>query len=111
MTMTESLSPQPTVRTRATGQTPVVAIEGDFDLAAVPAFTAEVHGLLELGTTSIEVDASEATFADSSALMALLVAQRDAETAGAELYVAATSPPLDRVLEMTGLSRALCRTT
>jgi anti-sigma B factor antagonist len=85
-----------------------LALVGDFDLSGVPTFLEEVTAVLGDGVSRVEVDASNATFADSSALKALVTAHRDAATAGAELWVTASSEALDRVLDMTGLRQLLC---
>jgi anti-sigma B factor antagonist len=90
--------------------TGVVVVEGDFDLDGVPAFAAAVRRHLNAGATRVEVDARRTTFADASALSALLAARRRAMAAGADFSVSATSDALDRVLDITGLRPLLCRT-
>jgi anti-sigma B factor antagonist len=82
--------------------TGVVVVEGDFDLDGVPAFAAAVRRHLNAGATRVEVDARRTTFADASALSALLAARRRAMAAGADFSVSATSDALDRVLDITG---------
>jgi anti-sigma B factor antagonist len=85
-----------------------VVIRGDFDLSGVGAFTDEVERHVDDGVTRLDIDASELSFADSSALKALVTAKRDAAAAGATLHVVAMSEALDRVVDMTGLRQVLC---
>ena len=96
------------VATRRDGATAVVELEGELDLHGVGILTAAVGDLLgEPPPRSIAVDAARLTFIDSAGLRALLVAQRDAEAAGAVLGLVNSSPPVDRVLGMTGLHARL----
>lgn len=103
-------APEPfNLRVDRQGAVAVLAIDGDFDGHAVPAVTAEVDRLLRGGASRIEVDASSVAFADSSALRALLIAQRKAAGAGGGLCVTKGSDALNRVLDMTGLDQVLCQ--
>lgn len=95
------------VATRRDGATAVVELEGELDLHGVGILTAAVGDLLGEPPRSIAVDAAGLTFIDSAGLRALLVAQRDAEAAGAVLGLVNSSPPVERVLEMTGLHARL----
>lgn len=104
-----STPPPFTLRVDRQGTVAVLAIDGEFDGHAVPAVTAEVDRLINDGTSSIDVDASSVAFADSSALRALLIAQRKAAEAGGGLRVTQGSEALDRVLDMTGLDQVLCQ--
>ncbi len=103
-------APEPfNLRVDRQGAVAVLAIDGDFDGYAVPAVAAEVDHLLRGGASRIEVDASSVAFADSSALRALLIAQRKAAGAGGGLRVTKGSDALNRVLGMTGLDEVLCQ--
>lgn len=95
------------ISTRREGPTAIVRLDGELDLYGSPKLTAAVEELLESGPSTIEIDASGLTFADSAGLRAFLVARKDAEGSGAELRVSKVSEPLDRVLEMTGLREVL----
>lgn len=95
------------ISTRRDGSTAVVSLDGELDLYASPKLTSTIEDLLRDGATTVEIDASALTFADSAGLRAFLIARKEADAAGAQLRVTQVSEPLDRVLEMTGLREVL----
>jgi anti-sigma B factor antagonist len=95
------------VATRMQGGAAVVELDGELDLHTSPLLTDAVNRLLADGATTVEVDATGITFADSSGLCALLTSRRNALGAGAVIRLAKASQPLDRVLQMTGLDQVL----
>jgi anti-anti-sigma factor len=83
-----------------------VTLVGELDLDAAGALAEELGRLPEQGATEIVIDAGGLTFIDSSGLRALLSAREQLQNGGATLQIAAASPAVDRVLEITG-TRAL----
>lgn len=108
--------PEPTaseilvISSRRDGNRAVVALGGELDLHGSERLTAEVQRVLEekaAGVDRVEIDASDLTFADSAGLRAVLKARDDAQTTGMTFAVTAVSPPVERVIEMAGLSDVL----
>lgn len=77
-----------------------VHLHGELDLAAEQRLLEEIGGLLDAPGSSVLLDCSGVTFADSSGIRALVRLRRDH---GDRLTVAALSPSLRRVLEISGL--------
>lgn len=100
-----------TVTSVRAGTSVVVQLAGAFDLPSVPKFTAAVDQVLAGRPTRVEIDASWLGFTDSSALDALVRAQRQAAELGAELRIARASEGLHRLLALTGLHPVLCDDT
>jgi anti-anti-sigma factor len=85
-----------------------VSVAGELDAASAgeleAALTAEVSA-----STAVELDLGGVGFIDSSGLRALLVAQQAADDAGGSLVLVATTPAVDRLLELTGLNETFRR--
>jgi anti-sigma B factor antagonist len=81
----------------------VIHVAGDLDLSTVAAFDSELEHALASGHLVIEL--GECTFIDSSALRALVRAQKLITRAGGELALVAPSQPARRVLEIATLDR------
>lgn len=77
---------------------------GEIDIATAPALHLALSEALAHASAAkpVAVDCSGLTFCDSSALNALLVARRAAQETGTVIRLAAPSPQLQRLLEMTG---------
>jgi anti-sigma B factor antagonist len=95
------------VSTRLQGHAAVIELDGELDLYTSPRLTSAVDRLLADGATTLELDATGVTFADSSGLCALLASRKHALGVGAAIRLAKASQPLDRVLIMTGLHDVL----
>lgn len=94
------------------GNRAVVELGGELDLHGSGRLTAEVQRLLREAAESdrlerFEIDARELTFADSAGLRAVLLARSEAQGTGATFTVTAVSPPVERVIEMAGLTDVL----
>ena len=76
-----------------------VLADGEID-----ATTTEVFRAALAGPTVATVDLSAVTFMGSAGLNELVRAVRDAVSEGRELRVVAVSPPVARLLDLTGLS-------
>lgn len=57
--------------------------------------------------SSVAVDLASVNFMDSSGLRAMIIAMNAAEEAGVSLRIVATTPAVDRLLEITGLTERL----
>jgi anti-anti-sigma factor len=78
------------------------SVQGDIDLANAPQLIAHLKALICGPGQRIEVDLSGVEFMDSSGLAALIAAQRVAVDRGSPLILVATSPQVERLLEITG---------
>jgi anti-sigma B factor antagonist len=81
----------------------VIHVAGDLDLSTVGAFDAELEHAL--ASEHLVIELGQCTFIDSSALRALVRAQRLVTRAGGELALVAPSQPARRVLEIATLDR------
>jgi len=98
-------APDLTLTTVSTNGTAVINVTGELDLSTVASFDTELQQ--SLGAGPIVVVLSECTFIDSSALQALVRAQRAARVTGSALSVVAPSQPARRVLEVAALDRVI----
>jgi anti-anti-sigma factor len=90
-----------TIAHESLGGHTVLTVDGDLDLATAPELTSLGLALVEAGAASVVVDAQKLVFCDSSGLSALVqIANRLAER---RLAIAAPTPIVRRVLEMSGL--------
>jgi anti-anti-sigma factor len=79
----------------------VMAVAGELDLAS----TGELEARLsqrDVADGDLVMDLSELSFIDASGLHALVTAHRGALQRGHRFSVARTSPPLERLLALTG---------
>ena len=85
---------------------PVVALAGDIDLATIPEARALVLAAVaaQPGCTVL-VDVSAVTFMDSTGLGMLVAAHRQAEDGGGRIVLTGPTPPVRKVLEVTGLDK------
>jgi anti-sigma B factor antagonist len=81
----------------------VIRVTGDLDLSTVSAFDAELEQLLT--AEHLVVELADCTFIDSSALRALVRAQKLVAGSGGTLALVAPSQPARRVLEIATLDR------
>ena len=83
------------------GRHAVLTVTGDLDLATAPELTSLGVALVDAGAADVIVDARRLAFCDSSGLSALVqIANRLPER---RLAIAAPTPIVRRVLEMSGL--------
>lgn len=83
----------------------VVALEGDLDVAAVPAVRERLLSLLRPGASRLVIDMSAVRYADASGLAVLVSTRRRAVLLGGTLHLAALQPEVARVLMAAGLAR------
>ncbi|MEU9984848.1 STAS domain-containing protein [Streptomyces sp. NPDC050856] len=89
------------------GTLAVIALAGEFDLAAAPAVRTRALELLENGHPDLVADLSGVTFCDSSGLGALVGIWRCAKDADGSLTLAAVPDRLGRLLSVTGMDTFL----
>lgn len=83
-----------------------VVLSGGIDYAAQEAFkAANKQALSADGVMEIHVDFAEATFLDSSGIRALLMLQKEADTAGKSLVLLNCSGNLRSIFEIGGFDR------
>jgi anti-anti-sigma factor len=85
----------------------VVRVRDALDAAAVPALRERLIGLLRPGMRLLVLDLSRVPSCDSAGLAVLIGAQRRARLFGIVLRLAAPSPPVAKLLRLTGLDRSL----
>jgi anti-sigma B factor antagonist len=84
----------------------VLQLFGEFDLASVPSFEAEMT-LAERAGTPLVIDLSGLEFIDSTGISQLLAAHERAARDGRELVFLKGPPSLERILRITGMDEIL----
>jgi anti-anti-sigma factor len=88
------------------GEGAVIVVEGDLDLASMPAFVGAISTAQDRGR-SLVIDLSATSFIDSSGVAALVRAHGTQTAARAPLVLRAPSPSVMRVLNLAGLDQVL----
>ncbi|MEU1122201.1 STAS domain-containing protein [Streptomyces sp. NPDC005899] len=89
------------------GALAVIALSGEFDIAAAPAVRARGLELIANGHPHLVADLAGVTFCDSSGLGALIGIWRCAKDADGSLTLAAIPERLGRLLGVTGMDAFL----
>jgi anti-sigma B factor antagonist len=90
------------------GQTAIVALGGELDMAATFRLEPELERLTRDGDVSaVVIDMQDVEFMDSSALGLLLATQQRLRAEGIQFRVANPSGSVRRMLELTGVADAL----
>jgi anti-anti-sigma factor len=98
----EPLPGQLIVDTRDEGDTSVLALSGELDLASTPILERELKALESAGATKILIDLAGVGFMDSTGLQALLRARERAMTVeGIQLSLRRGPHQVQRVFELT----------
>ncbi len=82
-----------------------VRLLGEVDLGMVTAIRTRLHELVVDGHTELVVELDGVSFMDSSGLGALVSVHRQARVFRGSLVLVAPSPPVSRLLSLTGLDR------
>jgi anti-sigma B factor antagonist len=85
----------------------LVLVEGELDLAAVATVGHELEILREAGWRQLVLDLGAVGFMDLAGVRLLLGAFEQADAAGEQFLVAAASPQVRRILELTGNTHVL----
>lgn len=89
------------------GRTAVVRFPGEIDLTRSDAARETLLAALNQSALALIVDMTGTTFCDSSGITALVRAARRASATGATVRLAATAPPVLRVLSLVGIDRLI----
>lgn len=89
----------------ANGEATVVTVQGEVDVYTAPKLREEIQRLFDGGAKHVAVDLAGVAYMDSSGLGVLIGALKRAREAGGNLVVAAPTPRIARILDVTGLSR------
>jgi anti-sigma B factor antagonist len=95
-----------TLRIAVTGQPEltVLAVGGELDLNTAPDLYQALTALVDEGCVHLVVDLSEVDFCDSSGLAVLIRIRNRLDGLAGELMLAAPTPIVNRVLEVSGLT-------
>jgi len=85
----------------------LVLVNGELDLAAVAAVGHELETLREAGWRQMVLDLGAVSFMDLAGVRLLLGAFEQADAAGSLFTIAAASPQVRRILELTGNAHVL----
>ncbi|WP_200418405.1 anti-sigma factor antagonist [Streptomyces sp. Y2F8-2] len=91
-----------TVDIVADGDRTSVTVRGELDLDAVPLIRSEMHEALHRSGSAIDLDLRAVGFCDCSGLNLLLELRQRALRQGKTVAIRAASPPVGRLLELTG---------
>ena len=75
---------------------------GELDVASAREYRSAVRSTV-LGCATVHIDLADISFVDSAGLRALILAHRDATSAGQHVHYVALAPGVQRLLEITGL--------
>ena len=92
---------------QAGGGITIAELTGELDVASAPALREQLLSLLRPGSSRLVIDLSRVSFCDASGLAVLVNTARRARLLGGFLRLAAVSPQVGRVLNITGLHRHL----
>jgi anti-sigma B factor antagonist len=87
------------------GETDVVVVTGEVDVASSPVLRSELRKLIAEGSFSVELDLKGMTFIDSTGIGVLVGTARLLRHNGGDLRLVNPHPSTIRVLEITGLTR------
>src|SRR6266568_1814598 len=85
----------------------IAELTGELDIASAPALREQLLSLLRPGSSRLVIDLSRVSFCDASGLAVLVNTARRARLLGGFLRLAAVSPQVGQVLNITGLHRHL----
>jgi anti-anti-sigma factor len=85
----------------------LVVIRGEFDLADEPRADLAIDFVVNLAAPKVMVDLSQCEFVDATGLRILLRAQRRIRQAGSRVVFAGPTPPVRRILDLTGVGETL----
>jgi anti-sigma B factor antagonist len=89
------------------GDVAVVTLPAEVDIATSDLLREVLLAAIDGGAAVLIVDMSATEFCDSAALSAIIVAHRQAGTAGRRLRLVATGPAVLRVLSITGVDKII----
>ena len=97
--------PDLVVDVRHDGDTAILRLQGDLDVATAPELAELCHSVHARGTKEVVIDLTDTTFLDSAGLRALIGAQRlFGGDDGANVRLSHPSEAVIRLLDITGLT-------
>jgi anti-sigma B factor antagonist len=97
-----------TFQTQAAGDTAVIALEGELDVAGSALLEAEIDRVLaEHGSTKIVLDLSGLDFMDSTGLRLVVLSDAKAREGGWQLLLVRGNESVHRVFEITRMAERL----
>jgi anti-sigma B factor antagonist len=100
------IHPDLAVRVERVGATVLVTLRGELDAATEPLLVDAVDGHVDGSCDDLIVSCKELTFVDSSGLRALLTLRASCAGTDTRFHLVHTSPQVERLIEITGLTRA-----
>lgn len=88
------------------GDTTVVAVAGELDVATAPALREELYRVIDRGVATIVVDLADMDFIDSTGLGVLVGALKRVKERDGALELRSLPSAAQRVFEITGLTKA-----
>lgn len=85
----------------------VLRVAGEIDMVTSPALRQAIDGVLDARSAVLVVDLDAVTFLGAHGLAALVNARSRCEDLGGRLRLVATTSPVRRILEVTGLTAVL----
>jgi len=92
---------------RDAGERTVVELHGELDLASVDALAVKLRELAPLRSRGVVIDLSHLYFLDCAGLRVLVDGAEHFAASGAEVVLLSPTPPVRRVLDLTGVSSEL----
>jgi anti-sigma B factor antagonist len=85
----------------------LIELSGEVDLYTAPRFKDELIALVDDGVVNVVIDLSQVTFIDSTALGVIIGGVKRLHERDGRLALVASSRPVVRILDITGLDRVL----
>jgi anti-anti-sigma factor len=100
----QAVQPDLNVSTVRDGDRAIVEVVGELDAHSAPALDDELARLTGASVNDVVLDLSATSFLDSFGLRALLAAQREVADRGGRLSLRNPSKPVQRLLDIAGLT-------
>jgi anti-sigma B factor antagonist len=105
--LASSVQNQFRVEAHTGGETAVIAVSGELDLASGPEFEAELERIKGPDTQLLVVDLSQLDFMDSTGLSILVRTHQRLTEEGCEMGLVRGAPQVQRLLDLTGVAARL----
>ena len=99
--------PQFKVAAKRFGADGLIVVQGELDIATVPALEEAVTGLRSQGLERLVIDLRELAFLDSMSIELLLRLHGELTATGAELVIVRAPRDVDRIFDLMELDRVL----